>query len=195
MAQVSNGGFLRWWQVKGASLRRTVATVALIIGAALVPCGSSAADQPQEHQIQAVFILNFTKFIEWPPGSLGPPYSTFNICILGEDPFGSALDQVVSGEVVYGRKMAVRRIDRQPEPGFCQILFVGPHEEDSRLLSRLGPGILTVGEGQSFVRNGGMIGFVLENRHVSFEINRRAAEAAGLQISSKLLTVAKSVMK
>jgi hypothetical protein len=188
MAQVSVFSF--------GSLRRTMVSLALTIAAVLLPCtSSSAADQPQEYQVQAVFILNFTKFIEWPAGSLGPSYATFNICVLGDDPFGSTLDQIVSGEVVYGRKMAVHRIDRQPEPGFCQILFAGPHDDDARILSKLGPGVLTVGEGQNFVRSGGMIGFVLDNRHVSFEINLPAAEAAGLRISSKLLTVAKSVMK
>jgi hypothetical protein len=57
----------------------------------------------------------------------------------------------------------------------------------------LGIGVLTVGEGTSFTRAGGMIAFVIENRRVRFEINRTAAENAGLKLSSKLLTVAKLV--
>ncbi len=57
----------------------------------------------------------------------------------------------------------------------------------------LGRGLLTVGEGDSFVREGGMIGFVIDNRRVRFDINQAAAEAAGLKISSKLLSVARGV--
>jgi hypothetical protein len=169
----------------------------LALAIALFPCLSaetaSAADVPLESQIQAAFLLNFTKFIEWPPGALGASYSSFNICILGNNPFGTALDQVVAGEVVYGRKVVVQKIDHEPEPGFCQIVFTDTQDYDSKLLARLGRGVLTVGEGQNFVRSGGMIGFVLENRRVTFEINRPAADSAGLVISSRLLAVAKAV--
>jgi hypothetical protein len=161
----------------------------------LLTLSSTAAEAPTESQIQAAFLLNFTKFIEWPAGSLGPSYSPFNICVMGSNPFGTTLDQVVAGEVVYGRKVAVQKIDRAPEAGFCQIVFTGTQDSDAKLLARLGPGVLTVGVGQGFIRNGGMIGFVLENRRVSFEINRQAADSAGLVISSRLLAVAKAVTK
>jgi hypothetical protein len=101
----------------------------------------------------------------------------------------------VSGEVVSGRRVAIQKIDRDPSPGSCQIIFVNDQAEAFRNPSSLGRGILTVGEGEVFARNGGMIGFVLENRRVTFTINRRAAEAAGLRFSSGLLAVAKSVIK
>lgn len=182
-------------QVIGTRLSRITLPVCLAL-LALLPClPSIAAEPPTESQIQAAFLLNFTKFIEWPAGALGAPYASFNICILGNNPFGGALDQVVAGEVVYGRKVVVQKIEREPEPGFCQIVFTGPQDSDPKMLGRLGRGVLTVGVGQAFVRNGGMIGFVLENRRVSFEINRAAAESAGLVISSRLLAVAKAVTR
>jgi hypothetical protein len=156
---------------------------------------SEAADQPSADQIKAVFLLNFTKFIEWPPESMGRPDSTFNICVLGNDALGSALDQVVSGEAVYGRKVTVQKVDREPSPGNCKILYFGEHDTSSRLLEEPEHGVLTVGESERFARDGGMIGFVIENRRVSFVINRPAADAAGLRLSSKLLAVAKAVTK
>jgi hypothetical protein len=193
MAQVIRTGvigndLLRRW-------KRFSATLSLSI-LLFLPClSSTAADPPTESQIQAAFLLNFTKFIEWPAGSLGASYASFNICVLGNNPFGSALEQVVAGEVVYGRKVVIQKIERAPEAGFCQIVFTGPQDADPKMLARLGRGVLTVGVGQAFVRNGGMIGFVLENRRVSFEINRAAAESAGLVVSSRLLAVAKAVTK
>ena len=177
-------------QVIGTRLSRIALPLSLGL---LLTLSSVAAEAPTESQIQAAFLLNFTKFIEWPAGSLGAPYSSFNICVLGNNPFGAALDQVVAGEVVYGRKVVIQKIDREPEAGFCQIVFTGTQDYDSKLLSRLGRGVLTVGVGQSFIRNGGMIGFVLENRRVTFEINRQAADSAGLVISSRLLAVARAV--
>jgi len=59
----------------------------------------------------------------------------------------------------------------------------------------LGPGVLTVGEGEAFAHAGGVIAFVIENRRVRFDINQTAADSAGLQLSSKLLSVARLVEK
>ena len=171
--QVIRNDILRRWQRFGTRL-----SLSFIL--ALFLClASVAAEAPLESQIQAAFLLNFTKFIEWPDGSLGAPYSTFNICILGNNPFGGALDQVIAGEVVYSRKVVVQKIDHDPQAGFCKIVFTAAEDYDPNLFAKLGRGVLTVGIGQRFVRNGGMIGFVIENRRVRFEINHPAAESAG----------------
>ncbi len=75
-----------------------------------------------EYEVKAAFLLNFTKFIEWPAGAFASPDSPFTICILGRDPFGRALDQIVAGESVNGRKLAVRRVGpelRSRKPAKC----------------------------------------------------------------------------
>ncbi len=70
-----------------------------------------------------------------------------------------------------------------------------PAKDLRRTLAGLGHGVLTVGEGEGFVRDGGMIGFVVENRRVRFDINQTAAEQAALKLSSRLLSVARAVQK
>ena len=148
----------------------------------------------QEYQVKAVFLLNFTKFIEWPPSAFAAPDSPIAICILGEDPFGKTLDQVVAGEVVNGHRVVVERIKTAPAPKTCQVLFIARSERDVvKVLAAFGPGVLTIGEGQSFVRDGGMIAFVVENRRVRFGVNEGAAANAGLVVSSKLLNIARWV--
>ena len=88
------------------------------------------------------------------------------------------------------------RIKRAPAPKACQVLFLGrPEKEVASLLPSLEAAILTVGEGESFIRNGGMIAFIIENRRVRFSANQMAAESAGLKISARLLNVARSVKK
>jgi YfiR/HmsC-like len=157
---------------------------------------SLAADEPLEYQVKAAFLLNFTKFVEWPASAFERPDSPISICVLGDDPFGRALDEIVAGEVVSGRKVAAQRIKRVPPPRACQVLFAGRSEKDiAELLPGLGRGVLTVGEGEGFLLDGGMIAFVIENRRVRFEINQTVAERAGLKLSAKLLTVAKAVEK
>lgn len=163
------------------------------VGPAMAPV--PAADQSLEYQVKAAFLMNFVKFVEWPASTFREPDSPISICILGEDPFGKALDQLIAGESVNGRKVTVERVKRTP-PKNCQVLFLSRAERAiDKTLPSLGPGVLTVGEGDNFVREGGMIGFIIENRRVRFDINRSAAEKAELKLSSKLLSVARSVQK
>ena len=165
----------------------------LLVAAMLLCALRSQADGPSEYEVKAVYLLNFTKFIEWPPTAFETSTSPISICILGNDPFGNTLDQMVKGEFVNGRPVAVQRLKRPPPPKTCHILFSTGIDKESRELAEPGPGLLTVGEGASFLREGGMIGFVIENRRVRFDVNQAAAEKAGLKISSKLLAVARSV--
>jgi hypothetical protein len=117
-----------------------------------------------------------------------------DICILGKDPFGRILDDLVQGESANGRKLVVRRIAEPPAPQTCQVLFVDPDSKDvKRVLAGVGRGVLTVSEGGRFLHDGGMIALVLDNRRVRFDINQAAAESKGLKLSSKLLSVARSV--
>src|SRR5689334_15033090 len=99
--------------------------VALVLSA-LVPFAAfawatEATQPPLEYQVKAAFLLNFTRFIEWPAAD-APPGAPFSICVLGDDPFNGALDRMVEGEAVNGRKLAVQRIHRQQQVS-CQIVF------------------------------------------------------------------------
>jgi hypothetical protein len=179
---------------------RRIAAVALasllasLLPSLLTAMASAASAGSLEYAVKATYLLKFTRFVVWPQAALGSGDS-FNICILGSDPFGSTLNQVVAGEEVAGRKIAIRRVERDPAPGSCQVLYIGAHEERPRSTGEPGRAVLTVGEGSEFARNGGVIGFVIENRRVTFDINWRAAEASGLKLSSGLLTVARTVIR
>jgi len=163
---------------------------------ALLSAGLLAAQASLEFDVKAAFLLNFAKFVDWPPAAFAGADSPIAICILGKDPFGRGLDELVRGEVVNGRKVVVRRLIQAPPAQTCQIVFTQQNgKETAALLSSLGPRILTVGDGENFIHDGGIIGFLIESRHVRFDIDQKAAEAAELKLSSKLLAVARSVQK
>ncbi len=148
-----------------------------------------------EYQVKAAFLLNFTKFVEWPAGNPARADAPFTICVLGEDPFGTALNQMIEGETVNGRRLAVMR-GRRELLKTCQILYINGSEKGvPEILDAAGRGVLTVGEGENFLRDGGMIAFVIENRRVRFMVNLAAARNAALKLSSKLLNVASTVEK
>ena len=166
----------------------------LIIGVLPIPPDRATAAASTEYEVKAAFLLNFAKFVDWPPAAFAASDSPIAICILGKDPFGQSIDNVVQGEVVNGRRVVVKRIDQAPASQACQILFTQESGSDlTAILSGLTPGVLTVGEGDKFISDGGMIGFAIENRRVRFDINEKAAEVADLKLSSRLLSVARTV--
>ncbi len=131
--------------------------------------------------------------MEWPKHKHAPD-APFAICIVGNDPFGATLDQTLQGEQVNGRRLVVERVLRFQQS--CEVLFVAKSETNvTPILAETSPGVLTVGETDDFLKQGGMINFALENRRVRFDVNQRAVAQGSLQISSRLLNVARTVEK
>ena len=168
--------------------------VLLLVAAAVAAGADDRSDL--EYQVKAAFLFNFAKFVEWPADAFATPQAPVVICVLGTDPFGDSLDQVVRGETVNGRPLAVRRLRQLLQVRECQIVFLAGAErrwQDELLSSIEGASVLTVGEGDGFLNGGGIIRFVLEENRVRFDINLGAAEASRLKLSSRLLRLARSV--
>lgn len=149
---------------------------------------------PTQDEVEAVYLYNFAKFVTWPAATKS---DVLNVCILGKDPFGNTLDQIVAGEAIDGRRLAVRRLADEHSVQPCAILFIGESESshldrDLSAVSRLP--ILTVSDIPSFIRNGGTIQFVLQENRVRFEVNLNAARKCGIVLSSQLLKVATRVV-
>jgi hypothetical protein len=170
-------------------------TAAIFGIVALTAIGPRAAAQPSlEYEVKAAFLLNFTRFVDWPASAFAEPSSPFAICVIGKDPFAGALDEIVKGENVNGRRLVVIRSEQVPPARTCQIAYFGTSGKDlPKELAGAGPGVLTVGDGDTFAADGGMIAFVVDNRRVRFDINQKAAGLAGLKVSSRLLSVARTV--
>lgn len=116
------------------------------------------------------------------------------IGVLGNNPFGSYLEQAVAGETMDGRKLVIRYCSDIKEALGCQMLFINTPGRTKEVLAALsGKSILTVGDGEDFAKNGGMIQFYLANNKTRIKINLTAAKAANITISSKLLRLAEIV--
>jgi uncharacterized protein DUF4154 len=149
-----------------------------------------------EYQLKAAFLYNFTKFVDWPPSAFPATDAPIVIGIVGEDPFGNELDDLIRGEVVRDHALIVKRIPSGGDLRGCQVLFISRSEKERLpdLLGQLkGSSVLTVSDMERFGEQGGIINLVLENKAVKIEINPAAAERAGLQISAKLLRLARLV--
>lgn len=147
-------------------------------------------------EVKAVFLFNFAQFVEWPPEAFSDSQSPIVIGVLGEDPFGYLLDEAVRGEVVKNRRLVVERYHRVEEIRISHILFISPSESEKyeQIFATLqGRAILTVGDNDSFMRQGGMVRFLTEEKRIRLRVNLAAEQAARLTISSALLRQAEIV--
>jgi len=153
------------------------------------------AQTSNEYQVKAAFLYNFAKFIDWPAEAFNASNAPLIIGVIGNDPFGVALDQAINGKTVNGRPLVVRRLKWGQDLRACQILFISSSERKRLpqiIQSLRGASVLTVGDMAEFTQQGGIINFILEASRVRFEINSRASDQARIRISSKLLALAKT---
>lgn len=170
---------------------------ALLASLFCAKCARAQQSKPSEYQVKAVYLYNFTRFVEWPAQKISSDSNAFAICVLGKDPFGPVLDSTVAGESIAGKRVVARRISKPQEALDCQILFVSA-SEDKQLkgdLAALNAGVLTVSDIPGFSERGGMIQFVADGDKIRFEVNLSNATESGLVLSSDLLKVAVAVRK
>jgi uncharacterized protein DUF4154 len=162
--------------------------VALLSLVAAAP--GRAQGPPTEYQVKAVFLFNFSQFVDWPPAAFSDNRAPLVIGVLGHDPFGSTLDEIVRGETVNGRPLAVRRYQSVQQVDACHILFIDRSQEaqlEAIVATLKERSVLTVGDFEGFARRGGMVRLVTVGNRIRMRINLSAAHQAYLDISSKLL--------
>ncbi|OAI20290.1 hypothetical protein A1507_05115 [Methylomonas koyamae] len=152
---------------------------------------AQAEDNELEYKVKAAYLYNFTKFITW-PAKTSP---TFNICIIGNDPFGHLLDPLET-KTVQDKPIKLIRYDSAKQARDCDIAyFDNPDQRPEQAMA----GVLTVGSLKAaltvssqpfFAESGGMIGFVLNDAKVKLHINLKALKKNGLSVSAKLIEVA-----
>jgi hypothetical protein len=175
-----------------------LAVMVLVCASFAIPIAQAQQAKPTEYQVKATYLYNFGKFVNWSATSVGAKDDSFAICVLGQDPFGPALDAALAKQSIDGKSVVARRITKPQEAPSCRILFISS-SEDRQLKGVLavldGAGILTVSDIPQFSQRGGMIEFTLEGNKVRFEVNLTTAENAGLILSSELLKVAVTVRR
>lgn len=186
---------------RGARLRRAgrKLAIAAMTVLMLLPQGVPLRAQSSptvEYQVKAAFLLNFARFVEWPPDAFESDKTPIAFCVFRQNPFGSALDDITDGKTINNRGLLVRHIQELPDLKSCQIVFVSDAEDQylPAILDTLkASSALVVGESDRFAERGGGIQFYLEAEKVRFSVNVDATKSARLNVSSKLLALARIV--
>jgi hypothetical protein len=186
---------LTTWQLSRApSFAAGLALLLLIGGLLMVPAlGQSIS---REFPLKVAFLYNFANYIEWPAAAFKSPTSPFVVGVLGQDPFGSYIDELTK-KTVRGRPIVYRHYDSTQDIGDCNLLFIGATVSDAEFLAAVEATrqrhVLIVTEATGLARRGSVVNFFVEQNRLRFEINPEAAQRRELRISSKLLSLARLV--
>jgi hypothetical protein len=179
-------------------MRRRRVRLAWLVAAGFCVAQARGHAATPEYQVKAAFIYKFATYIRW-PATTGAATTPFVIGIIGKDPFGAALGDVVLGERVQGRVIEIRRLGRFDEALRCDVLFVSSSERGNlqQIFATLHDApVLTVADMDQFAELGGMINLITtEDHQIRFDMNKGAIDRAGLKAPSQLLRLARIVDK
>lgn len=156
---------------------------------------AAAADPAaSEYAVKAAIVHKIAKFVTWPESDTGSRGNTLSICLPEQDPIGPAIE-ALSGEVVQGRLIEVRKLNEVETPTIdCKILYLSRPSSDQyrSLINHVADApVLTIGDSQDFASSGGIILLEIKKEQIHFAINVGASQRAGLEISAHLLQLAK----
>lgn len=176
-------------------MRAKLLTLSLLFAACLAPLellwAQSAAP---EYQLKAAYIYNFVKFTEWPASALSAG-TTLNVCPIGRDTMGDALNSLEGKSAQNHTVRVVRGLQTDNLRG-CHVVFVAT--SDKKELSEISraaeaDSILTISDQDGFLENSGMIFLVTTDKRIQFDVNIEASQNAGLKISSHVLKLARTI--
>jgi hypothetical protein len=184
-------------------MRRLSALRVFILTAVLVILGFTpklvaAADSPDtlEYRVKAGYLFNFAKYVEWPANALAANNDPIIIGVLDKSDAAAVIQQVLANKLVNDRPIIVKAVSAPSVTDNCHILFVSrtANYSPADLKQALGAAAtLLVGESDQFAEGGGMIGFIRENESLRVTLNLESVSEAGLKVSSKLASVARTV--
>jgi hypothetical protein len=154
----------------------------------------AARGDAAEYQVKGAFLVHFMKLTEW-PASPQADAGKIVVCVLGSSPISSVLHSFGTTTIIRGRQLLVKRLLRVADAGQCEALFISQQaSSDLDTVVRSVPaGVLTISEITTQDQVPTVINFVVSPTDVDFDVSLEAATRARLEISSRLLSVARAV--
>ena len=181
-------------------MRRDHLRAPVVVIMIAIACGQNLAHAQaiSEYRVKAAYLYSFARFIEWPSQSFANAAAPLKFCIMNDQAVEYELNQIAGNKRVDGRRVEVLSVQSSDEVEDCHLLFINSSQSKraQHILDNLRhKTVVTVGDSKGFVEQGGIIDFALQDNRVQFRVNHRAANEAGVQISARLLSVAKMVIE
>jgi hypothetical protein len=171
----------------------------LLLSGASGPVLAGQADVSAQ-EVKAAMLFQFARFVEWPAGGgVGARSGPLVIGLLQADGVGWHLADLVKTQTIAGMPVVLKPMLSAGDPmDQIDLIFIGAagRAQIPAVLQSIGSrAVLTVSDARDFVSLGGMVGFRDDRERIGFDINLASAEHANLRISSKLLSLARTVIR
>jgi len=187
------------WSMHGWApqiFKRGISSLALLL--AIGSATTAVSQESNEYAVKAAFLFHFAQLTTWPAQSFARADSPMVFCTVGKDPFDGVLDSAVAGKKIQGHPVKVMHLKQAAGLQSCHIVFISA-QEMARVSTAIGAlhgqPVLTVGETEEFLKQGGMIDFRSEKDRLRFDVNLRPAQSSNLGFSSTLLSLARNVVQ
>jgi hypothetical protein len=155
---------------------------------ALVPSSGAAAPADVE-ELKAQVVARVLLFVRW-PGDDVTAHRDLHLCLLGESPFTTAL-QALDSQPVNDRKLLVRRATVN-QLADCQVVYI-PAAQAAMLAQLRTLPVVTLGDTQGLLERGAVFNLHIDGTRVGFDVGLGRARGASIEISAKLLRLARFV--
>ena len=175
-------------------MRQQILACLMLVFLSILGHRTPAQESAPEADLKAAVLYNFTKYVEWPAEAFASAEAPLVVGIFGDEAFTRTLRTLLADKTAHKHPFTVRRLTNDADAKSCHILFFQAAE--TRRMGRLYESIkrspiLTVGESDEFMDQGGMVNLYFEDKQVRFEVHPPTAENAKLTVSSRLLRLAK----
>jgi hypothetical protein len=143
----------------------------------------------QSEKFKALFMYNFTKYIEWPATTR---QGDFVIAVLGNSPMTKELEIIAGKQKVGSQNILVKTFNSVDEIDFCHILFVPASKSSSiaQIIEKInGKSILIITDKTGLASQGSCINYVNDGDRIKYELNRKNIEKRGMVVNSALVTL------
>ncbi len=140
----------------------------------------------------------FLQFVTWPEASFASRNAPLVVGVFGRPSQAEAIHRVVMGRSNAGHPIEVRMLKKVSEVHGCHLLYIDNEDRSDMaaiVAATAGTSAITVSDMPGFLGEGGNVALVVENKRAAFDVNLTAAEQSGVRISSRLLQVARAVLR
>lgn len=156
----------------------------------------SSKQEIKASAVKAAWFDHFSKFVEWP--NINDTTDTFIIKVIGKDDLEGYLNRLYDKRTIKNRPVTIEFVDDISEIGFCHILFISENKHKSleQIINVINnKPILTIGSTDGYGYEGVMINFYNEQNKIRFEFNISASKKNDLEVSFRLLELARIIKK